>query len=60
MSHSVDVIYNNLINILDYIYTGNKNTWDEYNIYYCVYSVIYNNIIILITGASDFTQSNII
>jgi hypothetical protein len=53
------MIYNNLINILDYINTDNKKSGDGYSIYYFVYSVIYNNIIIQITSYSNFTQSNI-
>ena len=59
MSDQTNMIYNNLINILDYINTDNKKSGDGYSIYYFVYSVIYNNIIIQITSYSNFTQSNI-
>ena len=53
--------YDNLINILDYIYLDYINSCEDgYNIYYCVYSIIYNNIIIQTTSNSDITYSSII
>ena len=56
-----DTTYDNLINILDYIYPDYINSCEYgYNIYYCVYSIIYNNIIIQITSNSDITHSSII
>ena len=56
-----NITYDNLINILNYIYPDYINSYkDGYNIYYCVYSIIYNNIIIQITSDSDITHSSII
>ena len=56
-----DTTYDNLINILDYIYPDYINSCKYgYNIYYCVYSIIYNNIIIQITSNSDIIHSSII
>ena len=55
------MIYNNLINIFNYIYPDYINSCEDgYNIYYCVYSIIYNNIIIQIISDSDITYSVII